>query len=115
QPVNSEVAESLGLSEAKGALVSEPQADGPGIKAGIKSGDVIVAVNGKDVDGPRELARMIAAMAPGEAVDVALWRNGKSETVKVTLGELPTDQKQASLDQPGPVEPGTLADLGLTV
>jgi serine protease Do len=115
QPVNEEVAESLGLSEAKGALVSEPQADSPGLKAGIKSGDVITAVNGKDVAGPRELARMIAGMTPGETVDVALWRNGKSETVKATLGELPKDQKQASVEQPGPVEPGMLGDLGLTV
>ncbi|MBX3597071.1 MAG: Do family serine endopeptidase [Rhizobiaceae bacterium] len=115
QPVTDEVAESLGLKDAKGALVSEPQADGPGLKAGIKSGDVITAVNGTNVDGPRELARMIGRMTPGEAVDVALWRNGKSETVKVTLGELPNDQKRASLDQSGPVEPGTLDDLGLTV
>ncbi|MCO5063100.1 MAG: DegQ family serine endoprotease [Rhizobiaceae bacterium] len=115
QPVNDEVAESLGLQKAQGALVSEPQADGPGVKAGIKSGDVITSVDGKDVAGPRELARMIGAMAPGETVDVALWRNGKSETVKVTLGELPGEQKQASVEQPGPIEPGTLSDLGLTV
>ena len=101
--------------DAKGALVSEPQADGPGLKAGIKSGDVITAVNGKDVAGPRELAKMIAGYAPGQTVDVALWRNGKSEDVKVTLGELPGADKQASVEQPGPVEPGTLADLGLTV
>ena len=58
---------------------------------------------------------MIGGIAPGDTVDVALWRNGKSETVKVKLGELPGDQKQASVEQPGPVEPGTLADLGLTV
>lgn len=115
QPVTDEVAESLGLSAAKGALVSEPQADGPGVAAGIKSGDVITGVNGKDVAGPRELARMIGGISPGETVDVALWRNGKSETVKVKLGQLPGDQKKASLEQPGPVEPGTLSDLGLTV
>ena len=115
QPVTSDIAESLGLADAKGALVSAPQADSPGAKAGIKSGDVITAVNGTEVPGPRELSRTIAGIDPGTTIDVTLWRANKSETVKVTLGELPGEDRQATLDQPGPVEPGTLADLGLTV
>lgn len=115
QPVTAEIAESLGLADAKGALVSEAQADGPGKKAGIQSGDVITAVDGKVVEGPKELARMIAAIDPGKSVDVTLWRNGKAENVKVDLGELPGADKKAEIDQPGPVEPGTLEDLGLTV
>jgi serine protease Do len=115
QPVTPEIAESLGLADAKGALVSEAQADGPGKKAGIQSGDVITAVDGKVVASPKELARMIAAIDPGKAVEVTVWRNGKAEAIKVDLGELPGGNKQASVDQPGPVEPGTLDDLGLTV
>ena len=55
QPVNTDIADSLGLKDAKGALVSEPQADGPAEKAGIKAGDVITAVDGKDVAGRRNL------------------------------------------------------------
>ncbi len=115
QPVTDEVAESLGLTSAKGALVSAPQVDSPGAKAGIKSGDVITTVNGTAIEGPRELSRMIAGLGPNTNADVVVWRDGKSETLKVMLGELPTDGQQATLNQPGPVEPGTLDDLGLTV
>ncbi|MGE0283151.1 MAG: PDZ domain-containing protein, partial [Rhizobiaceae bacterium] len=115
QPVTPEIADSLGLTPAKGALVSEAQADGPALKAGIKAGDVITSVDGKDVAGPKELARLIAGIDPGKAIDVVVWRAGKSETVKVDLGELPGSDKQAAIEQPGAVEPGTLEDLGLTV
>ena len=107
---------SLGLAPGtKGALVSEAQDNGPGKKAGIKAGDVITAVDGKSVDGPRELARMIGGTMPGKDVEITLWRDGKAETVKLTLGELPTTDKQASLDQPAPDKSDALKDFGLTV
>lgn len=117
QPVTKEIADSLGLAQAKGAIVSEPQADGPAIAAGIKAGDVITAVNGANVDSPRELARRIGAFQPGSSVDIKLWRNGKEETVKLTLGTLPGTDKQAAVDEKAPAaaEPSSLADLGLTV
>jgi serine protease Do len=117
QPVSTEIAESLGLSGAKGALVSEAQEDGPAKKVGIVAGDVITQINGKDVASPRELARLIGGFAPGSSVDVTLWRNGKSETVKLDLGELPGSDKQASNDQQSAPEvpADALADLGLTV
>ena len=115
QPVTKDIADSLGLSNEKGALVSNAQDDGPGKKAGIKAGDIITTVDGKEVSSPRELARLIGAMQPGKDVDVQLWRNGKSETVKLTLGELPGGDKQASATQSGPIEPGSLDDMGLTV
>jgi len=117
QPVTPEIAESLGLAAAKGALVSEAQADSPALKAGIVAGDVITGVDGKDVASPRELARTIGGIAPGKSVDITLWRNGKSETVKMELGTLPGEQKQASLDQnaPATTDPNSLADLGMTV
>lgn len=117
QPVTSEIAESLGLKSDKGALVSSAQDDGPGQKAGISAGDVITQVDGKDVASPKELARLIGAYPPGKAVDVTLWRDGKSETVKVDLGTLPSSDKQASADQQPSAPPtaDTLADLGLTV
>lgn len=116
QPVTPEIAESVGLNPAKGALVSVAQDDGPGKKAGIQSGDVITSVDGKAIDGPRDLSRMIAGINPGTDVDLTLWRNGRSENLTVPLGELPGAERQASAaQQPGPVEPGTLDDLGLTV
>ncbi len=118
QPVTDDIAESLGLSSAKGALVSSAQDNSPAKKAGIVPGDVITQVDGKDVSSTKDLARVIANYAPGKSVDVTVWRNGKSETVKVDLGTLPKSDKQASSDnQPStPAKPAdTLADLGLTV
>ncbi len=118
QPVNKDIADSLGLKDAKGALVSEAQADSPALKAGIKAGDVITAVDGQEVAGPKELARTIGGIQPGKEVDVTLWRAGKSETVKMQLGTLPKSDKQASADEgkgEKQDEPSSLADLGLTV
>src|SRR5439155_10558344 len=65
QPVTADIADSLGMKEAEGALVAEPQANGPAAKAGIQSGDVITAVNGEQVKDARELARTIGGLAPG--------------------------------------------------
>ena len=77
---------------------------------------MITAVDGKSVDGPRELARMIGGTAPGKDVEITLWRDGKSENVKLTLGELPAADKQASADdQSAPDKSGALKDFGLTV
>jgi len=118
QPVTADIAESLGLKSDKGALVSSAQDDGPGKKAGIVAGDVITQVDGKDVGSPKELARLIGAYSPGKSVDVTVWRDGKSQSVKVDLGKLPASDKQASNDdgkQAAPDKPDTLADLGLTV
>ena len=117
QPVTSDIAESLGLKSEKGALVSSAQDASPGKKAGITAGDVITQVDGKDVASPKELARMIGAYSPGKSVDVTVWRDGKSQTVKVDLGKLPASDKQASDDQQpaAPSKPDTLAALGLTV
>ncbi|MBP1859827.1 Do family serine endopeptidase [Rhizobium herbae] len=122
QPVDKDVAESLGLAEASGALVIEPQPGSPGEKAGIKKGDVITAVDGDTIKGPRELARKIGAMRPGTSVDVALWRDGKAESVKLEVGTLPAETKDASAgadqqqqEEEQPSSEKALADLGVTV
>jgi serine protease Do len=85
QGVGPDVAEALGLDKAKGALVTEVQ-DGPAQTAGIKSGDVIVTFDGKDVPDSRELVRMVGETEIGKSVEVVVWRDGKTETVNVTLG-----------------------------
>jgi serine protease Do len=97
QPVTADIADSLGLKQAKGALVSEPQGGSPAAKAGIKSGDVIVSLNGEPVPDARTLARHISSMPPGAAVKLGIVRNGHDETLSMTLGELPKE-RQASLD-----------------
>ena len=98
QPVTPEIADSLGLKKAEGALVAEPQSDGPAAKAGIKSGDVITAVNGTPVKDARELARTIGGFAPGNAVKLNVLSGGRDKQVDLTLGQLPNAQKEASAD-----------------
>src|SRR5690606_16961338 len=89
QPVTKDIAESLGLTDEKGALVAKAQDDGPAKKAGIVAGDVITQVEGKDVSSARELARMIAGYDPGKTVELTVLHNGKLQKVKVDLGKLP--------------------------
>src|SRR5262249_13341668 len=112
QPVTQEVADSLGLKSATGALVTEPQAGGPAAKAGLKSGDVISSVDSVAVKDPHDLARRIAAMEPNKSVSLRVIRNGKEEAINLELGKL-ADQgvREASAEGQGNPEVGT---LGLT-
>jgi len=95
QPVTDDLADSLGLKKAEGALVAEPQPDSPAAKAGIKAGDVITAVNGQPVKDARDLAKRIGAMAPNSTVRLEIFRHGTNETLTLSLGELPKEQQQA--------------------
>jgi serine protease Do len=88
QPVTEEVADSLGLKAAAGALVAEPQAGSPAAAAGLKPGDIITSVDGVEVKDPRDLARRIAALGPNKAVDLRVIRNGKEQSVRLKLGQL---------------------------
>ncbi len=93
QPVTADIADSLGMKQAHGALVAEPQEGSPAAKAGIKSGDVIVSLNGDAVPDARTLARRISGMAPGTAVKIGVYRDGKEEQLSMTLGELPKERQ----------------------
>jgi serine protease Do len=116
QPVTTDIAESIGLSSAEGALVAEPQTNGPAAKAGIQAGDVITAVNGSAVKDARDLARQIGALAPGSAVNLKVWRKGEEKNFALTLGELPS-QREARAARPESSSPGHTAvpRLGLTL
>ncbi|WP_131115942.1 Do family serine endopeptidase [Lichenihabitans psoromatis] len=114
QPVNSDIADSLGLKDTKGALVAEPQKGSPASSAGIKSGDVVTAVNGDMIDGPRELSRKIANMGPDKKVDLTIWRDGTNKVVPVTLGKLPAD-KEAKAEVPAQDDKAEMTSLGLTL
>src|SRR6266478_2439132 len=81
QPVTADIAESLGLKTAEGALVAEPQPGSPAVKAGILSGDVIVSVNGQPVKDARDLAKRIGAMAPESTVKLVVLRKGEEKTI----------------------------------
>ncbi len=116
QPVTDEIADSLGLKSNKGALVAEAQPSGPASAAGIKSGDVILAVDGQNVDGPRELARKIAGMGPNASAKLTFWHDGKEKSADVRLGTLPNSDKVAKAETDGDkpdAAKATVAALGL--
>ncbi|CCQ73485.1 DegQ family serine endoprotease [Magnetospira sp. QH-2] len=88
QHVTEEIAESLGLKETKGALVAGVMEDGPAAPAGIKSGDVIITFNGREVTEMRRLPRIVAETEIDAEVPVQVWRNGEVVDLKVVIGEL---------------------------
>ena len=113
QPVTPEIADSLGLKKAAGALVSEPQANSPAAEAGIASGDVIISVDGAAVRDARELARKIGTMAPGTAVKLGLIHDGQDKTVTLTLGTLPNEKQAANQQKENEVPDSDVPKLGL--
>jgi serine protease Do len=119
QPVTPDIADSLGMKKAEGALVAEPQANGPAAKAGIESGDVITAVNGESVKDARELARTIGGLSPGAAVKLNVLHKGQDKVVNLSLGQLPnTLEAKADTDNSdkGSTNRGTdVPKLGLTL
>ncbi len=114
QPVTPGIADSLGLKKAAGAMVDEPQSDSPAAKAGIKSGDVIIAVNGTPVKDARDLARTIGMMAPDSSIKVDLIRQGEQKTVSLTIGTMPNGQQAVNAGQNAQPESG-VPHLGLQV
>jgi serine protease Do len=119
QPVTADIADSLGLKKAEGALVAEPQANGPAAKAGIESGDVITAVNGETVKDARELARTIGGFAPGAAVKLNVLHKGQDKVINLTLGQLPNSLEAKAdtdnSDKSGPTRGTDVPKLGLTL
>jgi serine protease Do len=116
QPVTADIADSLGIKDPHGALVAEPQEGSPAAKAGIKSGDVIVSLDGRPIPDARSLARRISAMAPGTAVKIGVFRNGKEEQLSMTLGELPKEvTARNSTDDHGAAQGTAIPRLGLSL
>jgi serine protease Do len=111
QPVTAEIAESIGLRKAVGALVAQIDADSPAAKADIAAGDVITAINSEPIKDNRDLSRKIGDIAPGTRVKLGVLRHGKEKTVALTLGELAAPPRVGVAPSP----PATPADLGLTL
>lgn len=116
QQVTDEIADSLGLPEASGALVSTVHDDSPAAAAGIKTGDVIRKFNGQTVPSSRRLPRMVADATVGTTVPVEVWRAGDTLAVEVQLGELEkvdlASLRSAPQDQ---AAPKSLESLGLAL
>ncbi|MDA4848123.1 Do family serine endopeptidase [Hoeflea poritis] len=116
QPVSADIAESLGLSETKGALITEPQPESPALEAGLKSGDVVTAVDGELIESPRDLARKIAKITPGDDAEITVWRGGDSRTLDVEIGTLKEPKKAAAIAGPQQSDNSqSLEEFGLTV
>lgn len=118
QQVTDDLAESLGIGSARGALVAGVTEGGPAAVAKIEAGDVITAFNGQPIREMRELPRIVANTPIGKEVEVKLLRKGQEVTVKVTLGRLEEGEKQAAAgDEPAAPEAPKPAEkvLGLTL
>lgn len=111
QDVNQALANSFGLPKPEGALISAVEPGSPADKAGLKSGDVVLGVNGKQINQLSELSGAIAATRPGSNATLQIWRAGKSQDIDVKVGEL-KEQKVAANDT---ADGQSSAKLGLTL
>jgi serine protease Do len=110
QPVTSEIARSLGLSQVSGALVNNVEPGSPADKAGVRRGDVITAINGDNVRDGNELRNEVAQAMPGTSVTLQIVRDGREQTLKATLGEL--EPSKGARSDGSPADPG---GFGMTI
>jgi serine protease Do len=116
--VTRDIADSVGLEAARGAIVVSLTDDSPGGKAGLKSGDIILAVDGTEIDDAISLSRTIAAKTPGSEVELTVWRDQAELKLKATLGTLNEEQKPDEPNQPPPPdqpETPTPSSVGITL
>src|ERR1700761_4919531 len=114
--VTKDVADSLGLPKAQGALVSSVEPGGPADKAGVQPGDIILKFNGHSVDTATDLPRMVGDTKPGTKATITVWRKGQTRDLSVTIAEMQAD-KTAKTDEkqtPPPKQRATNV-LGLAV
>jgi serine protease Do len=95
QGVTPDLAKAFSLPSAEGALVGDVTPGGPGAKAGLEKGDVIVTLNGQAVSDSQDLRLRISQLAPGETVKLQLYRNGQKRDVSATLQEFPEKAETA--------------------
>ncbi|WP_168014187.1 DegQ family serine endoprotease [Halomonas salinarum] len=112
QPVSQDLAESFGLEGPAGALIADLDPEGPAARDGLEAGDVILGVNGQDVDRSSTLPRLIGRVSPGEEVELDVMRDGRQREITVTVGDWPDAEggKQVSS-----MTDDSQARLGLTV
>lgn len=88
QPVTDDIAESLGLEDNKGALISEVVSDGPSEKAGLKAGDVILSFNGENIENLRDLTKGVALTDADSSVEVTIWRDEREKSIDLKVGAM---------------------------
>ncbi|SFC43141.1 Do family serine endopeptidase [Devosia psychrophila] len=118
QDVSRDIADGVGLKDAKGAIISNIAEDGPAGPAGIKSGDIVTAVDGDPIDDALDLSRTIAGKSPDSTVELTVWRDGAETKLSVKLGKL-DEAALAKADEPAaPVPPAAVpaeSSVGLTL
>jgi serine protease Do len=118
QDVTRDIADSVGLADASGAIVSNVAEDGPAGPAGVKSGDIVTAVDGDAIEDALDLSRTIAGKAPDSTVELTIWRDGAETKVSVKLGTLNEEQVAEADQDQAPVPPAPVAgetSVGLTL
>ncbi len=117
QDVSKDIADSVGLPNARGAIVREPTEDGPAGAAGVKSGDIILQVDGDQIDDALDLSRTIASKSPDSTVELTIWRDGAETKVSVKLQQLEEQVADNSSGAPVPPQavPEATTSLGLTL
>lgn len=115
QEVTPDIAETLGLKNASGALISSVNENSPADVAGIQPGDVIQTFNGQAIDKMRDLPRIVAETEVGSEVAVELFRNGKMETLMVVLGEREKAELVGLVGEDTPTETQSFGSLGFSV
>jgi serine protease Do len=114
QPVTDDIAESLGLDKARGALVAAIDPASPAMQSGLRPGDVILAYDGKPVDRSRQLPRFVADSLPDKPVKVTIWRDGKEAETTLTIVAYDPNRPQPQPSAPEqPKPPPTVDMLGL--
>jgi serine protease Do len=115
QSIDPDMAESMGLPDQHGALVASVDENGPAAKAGLKSGDVVVRFDGKDITEMRRLPRIVAETPLNKKVEMVVWRDGRRQTVEAVVGEMaeePADQAKAEQPHPQQANAGQVAVPG---
>jgi serine protease Do len=100
QPLTRDLAQSFKLDADSGAVVVAVDPGGPAAKAGVHVGDVVLDWNGKKIDDPNELPRLVAATKPGTRAKMKVWRGGKTEALDVAVGEIPAESAKAPREAP---------------
>jgi Do/DeqQ family serine protease len=117
QPVTADIAEGLGVSDARGALVADVEANSPGFRAGLKTGDLITSIDGVDVDDPTSLNYRIATKGIGQSVKLGLTRGGKPYVATLALEAAPetVPRDAVALTGDSPLAGATVVNLSPAV